>query len=102
MCKRRHKSFAVSRYVVHKPPSAIQIYRPQDGSDMSGLNTCTDLKEETYNFYGGVEKSFNDKLSLSLSVAGEYYKLMNYKKWAVYPAMQLSYALSDKIGRAHV
>lgn len=72
-----------------------QIYRPQDGSDMSGLNTCTDLKEETYNFYGGVEKSFNDKLSLSLSVAGEYYKLMNYKKWAVYPAMQLSYALSD-------
>ena len=72
-----------------------QIYRPQDGSDMSGLNTCTDLKEETYNFYGGVEKSFNDNLSLSLSVAGEYYKLMNYKKWAVYPAMQLSYALSD-------
>ena len=67
------------------------------GSDMSGLNTCTDLKEETYNFYGGVEKSFNDKLSLSLSVAGEYYKLMNYKKWAVYPAMQLSYAFPTAI-----
>lgn len=73
-----------------------QVYRPQDGSDMSSLNTYTDLKEKTYNFYGGVEKSLGDNLSLSLSVAGEYYKLMDYKKWAVYPTMQLSYALSGE------
>lgn len=73
---------------------SLQVYRPQDGSDMSAMDTYTDLKEETYNFYGGVEKSFNEKVSFSLSVAGEYYKLMDYKKWALYPTMQLSYALS--------
>ena len=71
-----------------------QTYRPQDGSDLSSLNTDTRMDEETYNFYAGVEKAFNERLSLSLSVAGERYKLMDYRKWAVYPALQLSYMAS--------
>lgn len=68
-----------------------QVYNPQDGKDISGLNSDTDLDERTYNFYGGFEKSFGERLSLSLSVAGEYYKLADFTKWAVYPSMQLSY-----------
>lgn len=73
-----------------------QTYRPQDGSDLSSLNTDTRMDEETYNFYAGVEKAFNERLSLSLSVAGERYKLMDYRKWAVYPALQLSYMASPE------
>ena len=72
-----------------------QNYRPQDGKDMSALNSDTDLNERTYNFYGGFEKAFNDRLSLSLSIAGEYYKLADYTTWAAYPSMQLSYILSN-------
>lgn len=72
-----------------------QIYHSTDNNDMSDMNSFSDLNEKTYNFYGGMEKAFNEQLSLSLSVAGEYYKLGDYKKWAVYPSMQLSYALSD-------
>lgn len=68
-----------------------QAYSPQDGEDMSGLDSDTELDERTYNFYGGFEKSFGESLSLSLSVAGEYYKLADYTRWAVYPSMQLSY-----------
>lgn len=68
-----------------------QIYDPRDGSDMSDLDAKTDLDERTYNFYAGTEKSFGDKVSLSLSLAGEYYRLGDYKKWAVYPTFQLSY-----------
>ena len=71
-----------------------QAYTPQDGKDMSGLNSDTDLDERTYNFYGGFEKSFGESLSLSLSVAGEYYKLADYTRWAVYPSIQLSYTPS--------
>ena len=72
-----------------------QNYRPQDGKDMSALNSNTDLNERTYNFYSGFEKAFNDRLSLSLSIAGEYYKLADYTTWAAYPSMQLSYILSS-------
>lgn len=71
-----------------------QTYYSQEGPDLSSLNTDTKRKEETYNFYTGVEKAFNERFSLSLSVAGERYKLMDYRKWAIYPAFQLSYQLN--------
>ncbi len=72
-----------------------QIYDPEDGSDMSDLDTKTNLDERTYNFYAGMEKSFGNKVSMSVSLAGEYYRLDSYKKWAVYPALQLSYMPHD-------
>ena len=40
-----------------------QAYSPQDGEDMSGLDSDTELDERTYNFYGGFEKSFAESLS---------------------------------------
>ena len=72
-----------------------QLYHSQEGEDMSSLNSDTELDERTYNFYGGLEKAFGERLSLSLSVAGEYYRLADYDQWAVYPSMQLNYIPSS-------
>ena len=72
-----------------------QLYHSQEGEDMSSLNSDTELDERTYNFYGGLEKAFGERLSLSLSVAGEYYRLAGYDQWAVYPSMQLNYIPSS-------
>ena len=68
-----------------------QFYHSQEGEEMSSLNSDTELDERTYNFYGGLEKAFGERLSLSLSVAGEYYRLAGYDQWAVYPSLQLNY-----------
>ena len=73
---------------------SLQKYTPADGTDMSDMNSSSNLEEKTYNFYGGFEKSFNEKLSLSMSLAGEYYRLADYTDWSVYPTMQLSYVPS--------
>lgn len=72
-----------------------QFYHAQEGGDMSSLNSETKLDERTYNFYAGLEKAFGERLSLSLSAAGEYYRLADYKQWAVYPSMQLNYIPSS-------
>ena len=68
-----------------------QLYQSPEGDELSALNSDTELDERTYNFYAGLEKAFGEHLSLSLSVAGEYYRLAGYHRWAVYPSMQLSY-----------
>lgn len=68
-----------------------QLYQSPEGDELAALNSDTELDERTYNFYAGVEKAFGERLSLSLSVAGEYYRLAGYHRWAVYPSMQLSY-----------
>ena len=68
-----------------------QLYQSPEGDELAALNSDTELDERTYNFYAGLEKAFGERLSLSLSVAGEYYRLAGYHRWAVYPSMQLSY-----------
>lgn len=73
-----------------------QLYHLDAGTDLSISNTDTHMREETYNFYAGTEKSFNDQLSMSLSLSGEYYRLMDYQQWAIYPTFQLSYQPSYK------
>lgn len=73
-----------------------QLYQLDAGTDLPVTNTDTHMREETYNFYAGTEKSFNDQLSMSLSLAGEYYRLMDYQQWAVYPTFQLSYQPSSE------
>ena len=61
---------------------------------MSKQNLDSRIKEYTYNLYAGSEYKFNKKLSLSASVSLEFYKMMNYKKWAIYPTLQLGYIIS--------
>lgn len=73
-----------------------QLYQLDAGTDLPVTNTDTHMREETYNFYVGTEKSFNNQLSMSLSLAGEYYRLMDYQQWAVYPTFQLSYQPSSE------
>lgn len=73
-----------------------QLYQLDAGTDLAVTNTDTHMREKTYNFYAGTEKSFNNQLSMSLSLAGEYYRLMDYQQWAVYPTFQLSYQPSSE------
>lgn len=73
-----------------------QLYQLDAGTDLPVTNTDTHMREETYNFYAGTETSFNNQLSMSLSLAGEYYRLMDYQQWAVYPTFQLSYQPSSE------
>lgn len=54
-------------------------------------NSYSNNREYTFNLYGGFSKSFSESLSLTASVTAEYYKLENYKKWALYPAAELSW-----------
>ncbi|WP_300728950.1 outer membrane beta-barrel family protein [uncultured Bacteroides sp.] len=58
---------------------------------MESQNTDSRIDEYTYNAYIGFNKSFNPQWSLSASAAVEYYQMEDYKKWAVYPTVQLSY-----------
>ncbi len=73
-----------------------QLYQLDAGTNLPVTNTDTHIREETYNFYAGTEKSFNNQLSMSLSLAGEYYRLRDYQQWAVYPTFQLSYQPSSE------
>ena len=63
--------------------------------EMSGQNSESHISEYTYNLYAGFDKTFNPQWSLSASTAVEYYKMMDYRKWAVYPAFQLNYSPSS-------
>ena len=59
---------------------------------LSAQNMEVGIGEYTYNLYAGFDKNFGKKWSLGASAAVEYYKMADtYRKWAVYPAMQLSY-----------
>lgn len=71
-----------------------QFYTPKDGVDRSDQNSNSRIKEYTYNLYAGINKSFDEKFSISLSVAGEYYKLADYNNWSVYPSAEMTYVAS--------
>lgn len=62
---------------------------------MSGQNTDNRINELTYNAYVGFNKDISRKWSLSASASVEYYRMEEYRKWAVYPTLQLSYIPSE-------
>ena len=66
----------------------IQDY---DLPEMQGQNLYNRIREYTYNVYAGFDKPFNSQWTLSASAALEYYQMQNYRKWAVYPTLQLNY-----------
>lgn len=55
-------------------------------------NSDNELNEYTYNVYGGFSKSFSDKLSLTGSVMGEYYKHKEKDYWSIFPQFELTYS----------
>lgn len=66
----------------------IQDY---DLPEMQDQNLYNRIREYTYNVYAGFDKPFNSQWTLSASAALEYYQMQNYRKWAVYPTLQLNY-----------
>lgn len=68
-----------------------QDYSSLRGKDLSASNSEAKNGEYTYNFYAGFSKTFSEKLSLSASLTGEYYKFNDYDEWSLFPSMELSY-----------
>ena len=62
-----------------------------DQPEMSGENTESRIDEYTYNVYAGFDKAFSPQWNLSASAAVEYYRMADYRKWAVYPTLSLNY-----------
>lgn len=65
-----------------------------DLPSMAGKNTTSNIDEQTYDAYAGVDKRFNPHLSFNASATVEYYRMENYRKWAVYPTLQVTYTAS--------
>lgn len=63
--------------------------------DTAAENTDSRLDEYTANFYAGFSKQF-PKGSLSLSAAGEYYRLGDYDNWSLYPQATLLWTPAEK------
>lgn len=68
-----------------------QIYHSQKGNDLSESNTDSKLNEYVYDLYGGFSKNFSEKLSLSASLTGEYYKHKESDYWSMFPNMEMTY-----------
>lgn len=62
-----------------------------DLPEMSGMDSESRIDEYTYNVYAGFDKAFSPQWNLSASAAVEYYKMTDYRKWAVYPTLSLNY-----------
>ena len=74
--------------------NSSQTYHSWINSDMSGMDVNSALKEYTSNAYMGVEKNFGQKMSLSASLTGEYYKFAGFDEWTVFPALEMTYFIS--------
>ncbi len=65
-----------------------------------GMNSVSDTRaktnEHTADAYFSVSKQFAKGLALSASIKGEYYRIEDYKKWALFPQFSLSYMLNSK------
>jgi outer membrane receptor protein involved in Fe transport len=62
-----------------------------DLPEMQGNNLHSRIREYTYNVYAGFDKPFTPQWTLSASATLEYYQMQDYRKWAVYPTLQLNY-----------
>lgn len=71
--------------------NSSQQYFSLTGEDMTSSDSKANSREYTYNVYAGFDKSFSEELSLSLSLAGEYYKFKDYDEWSIFPSMELTY-----------
>ncbi|MEG1545150.1 MAG: outer membrane beta-barrel family protein, partial [Tannerellaceae bacterium] len=73
---------------------SAQTYHTLAGPDRSTSNMDSRLTEHTGNVYAGFEKSFGEKLSLSASLTGEYYKLSDFDEYTLFPSLEAIYTLS--------
>ena len=59
-------------------------------------DTDSELKEHKADLYFSVSRQFQKGLALSASLKGEYYKIGDYRKWALYPQFSINYAKTPK------
>jgi len=83
-----------AQYMYASDKSSQIYYRSSTSNDMSGLNMNNQLTEHTANVYFGFEKNVGSMLSVSASVTGEYYRLVNFKDWTVFPTVEMTYFVS--------
>lgn len=79
---------------MYAPDNSSQIYNSLVNNDMSGMDMSSKLEEYTTNGYVGFEKNFNQRLSLSASLMGEYYKFGSFNEWTIFPALEMTYFIS--------
>lgn len=71
----------------------LQTYISELG-DMSKDDTASMLEEYTYDLYAGFDKQFNNRLSMSAYISGEYYRRNGYSKWGLFPQLSLTYVFN--------
>lgn len=71
-----------------------QFYHPAEGEKPKTADTDSRYEEYTYNVYAGAGTKLGERLSLSASVTGEYYKMANYHGWSLYPTAEVTYVAS--------
>lgn len=69
---------------------SFQLYNNLSNG-LSAQNTDSKQKEYIYNAYAGIDKRFSDKLSASVALTGELYKLNGSKKWTLFPSFEITY-----------
>lgn len=68
-----------------------QKYHSSDGYDWSNADSDSKLNEYVYNVYSGFSKNISDNLSISASLAGEYYKHKEIDYWSLFPTTEITY-----------
>ena len=72
----------------------LQKYNVEEGN-ISTTNTNSMLQEYVTNVYGGFSKQLK-KGNLSLSLAGEYYQVEDYRRWTLYPQASFLWEFDEK------
>ena len=73
---------------------SAQFYQSLTSTDMSGMDVNSTLDEYTANAYMGFERNFGQRLSITASLMGEYYKIGDFDEWTVFPALEMRYFVS--------
>ena len=71
--------------------NSSQTYDSSKGIDLSSLNSENKTNEYTYDLYARFSKSFSEKLNLSASFTGEYYKHQDADYWSLFPTLEMTY-----------
>lgn len=74
---------------------SFQLYNQLEEKEKPSSNFDSRLTEHTAHAYVGARKMIGDKLSLSTSLTGEYYRFAEVKGWTVFPTLAATYTPSS-------
>lgn len=70
--------------------NSYQYYDDVESNEQSS-SMKSRKREQTLNLYAGFKKSFNNKVSMDVSLAVEHYKTVVWNQWDIYPTINLTY-----------